>query len=301
MMIWKVQRKNHMENKNFIIKETPGGEKYLEKYVGSESSAEIPSEIAFIGEDAFLEDSRIEKVVVGGGADAIESYAFSLCKNLKSVVLPETLQEINLGAFSSCENLETVNLPEKLRIIGPKAFSGCKSLKVDSVPDFLIEVCQDSFDDTVSVLSKNAAYKISDGVMYNEHSKSLLFAADRNLESVKIKNGTKYLGWNCLSNLKKLKNVSVPSSVVYIGRGAFMFLENLEKIILPPSVKSIDSGAFFNCVNLKEVIFQGDGLERICGEAFSGCGMLRTVTVPSECEIDEGSFEKSCAVKRREN
>ena len=290
-----------MENENFIIKETSDGEKYLDKYAGNESYVEIPAEIAFIGEDAFLENDRIENVVAGGEIDAIGSYAFSLCRNLKSVVLPESLQEINLGAFSLCGNLKSVNLPEKLRIIGPKAFSGCRNLRIDSVPDFLIEACLDSFDDTVSVLSKKPVYKISDGIMYNEHSKSLLFASDRNLESVKIKNGTKYLGWNCLSHLKRLKNVSVPSSVVYIGRGAFMFLENLEKIILPPSVKSVDTGAFFNCVHLKEVIFQGSGLERICGTAFAGCGMLRTVTVPPECEVDETSFEKSCAVKRREN
>lgn len=290
-----------MENENFIIKETSGGEKYLEKYAGSEKIVEIPPEIAFIGEDAFLENQKIERVIVPDGVDAIESYAFSGCVNLKSVVLPETLQEINLGAFYGCENLESVNLPEKLRIIGPKAFSLCKSLEADSVPGFLIEACLDSFDSTVSVLSKNEAYQISDGVMYNEHSKSLLFAADRNIDSVKIKNGTKYLGWNSLSNLKRLKNVSVPSTLSYIGRGAFMFSENLEKIILPPSVKSIDTGAFFNCVNLKEVIFQGGGLEKICGAAFSGCVNLRTVTVPPDCEIDESAFEKSCVVKRRLN
>lgn len=289
-----------MEN-NFIISQTSDGEKFLEKYSGSGAAVELPSGIAFVGEDAFLENQKIKEIVVPEGVDAIESYAFSGCKNLKSVVLPESLQEINLAAFSDCEKLSEISFPKKLRIIGPKAFSGCKSLKTEQVTDFLIEVCDDSFDDTVSVLSKNDAYKISDGIMYNENAKSLLFAADKNLESVKIKSGTKYLGWNSLSNLKKLKSVSVPDSVEYVGRGAFMFSEKLEKIIFPISVKAIDSGAFFNCVNLREVIFQGDGLEKICGDAFAGCEKLKTVTVPAECEIDESAFENSCEVKRRES
>ena len=193
-----------------------------------------------------------------------------------------------------------MNLPEKLRIIGPEAFSGCKRLKIEKIPDFLIEVSADSFDDTAAVLQKNEFYRIFDGVMYNEKSKSLLFSADKEIESLKIKNGTKYLGWNCLSNLKKLKTVSVPDSVAYIGRGAFMFCENLEKIILPNSVRAIDAGAFFNCVNLREVIFQGGGLEKICGDSFAGCQNLRTVTLPAECEVFENAFEKCCVVKRRE-
>lgn len=289
-----------MEN-DFIISQTSDGEKFLEKYSGSDSTVELPSGIAFIGEDAFLENQEIEKIIIPEGVDAIESYAFSGCKNLKSVVLPESLQEINLSAFSECEKLSQINFSKKLRIVGPKAFSGCKNLKIELLPDFLIEVCDDSFDDTVSALSKNDAYKISDGIMYNENAKSLLFAADKNLGAVKIKNGTKYLGWNSLSNLKNLKSVSVPASVVYVGRGAFMFSEKLEKIIFPKSVRSVDSGSFFNCVNLREVIFQGNGLKKICGDSFAGCEKLKTVTVPAECEIDETAFENFCNVKVREN
>ena len=285
---------------NFVISETSEQEKYLEKYFGKDSFVEIPGEIAAVGEESFFGNKNLEKVDFFDGADSIGGYAFSECENLKSVHLPDTLQEINIAAFSLCKNLENVNLPEKLRIIGPKAFNGCKNLKIEKVPDFLIEVSSDSFDDTVSILQKNEVYQISDGTMYNEKSKSLLFAADKNLESVKIKKGTKYLGWNCLSNLKNLKKVSIPDSVAYIGRGAFMFCGNLEKIILPNSVKSIDSGAFFNCENLKEVIFQGGGLGKICGDAFAGCQNLRTVTLPCECEVSEDAFEKNCIVKRRE-
>ena len=288
----------HMEN--FVILETSEKEKYLEKYSGTASSVEIPCDVVSVGGDAFLGNKNLEKVYFLDGADSIGGYAFSECGNLRAVHLPETLQEINIAAFSLCKSLENVNLPEKLRIIGPEAFSGCKRLKIEKIPDFLIEVSSDSFDDTAAVLQKNEFYQIFDGVMYNEKSKSLLFSADKKIENLKIKNGTKYLGWNCLSNLKKLKNVSVPDSVAYIGRGAFMFCENLEKIILPNSVKAIDTGAFFNCVNLREVIFQGGGLEKICGDAFAGCQNLRTVTLPPECEVFERAFEKCCAVKRRE-
>lgn len=295
------------DKKDFIIAEDDGGEKYLEKYTGKDSAVKIPGGIRYIGDDAFLLNKEVEEVTVCEGVDYIGSYAFSACTKLKKVSLPSTLQEINAEAFSDCKNLEEINLPKRLRIIGPEAFKGCPKLKIKEVPDFLIEVLYSSFDDTVSVLTSSAeskegkkGYEVIDGIMYNNTSASLLFAVDKETETVKIKNGIKYLGWNCLSNLDNLKAVSIPDSVVYIGRGAFMFSSKLEKVIIPPSVKAIDTGAFFECTKLKEVIFQGNNLERICETAFAGCINLPTVTVPADCEIDDFTFVRDCKVKRRE-
>ncbi len=293
---------NDMENtETFVISTTSEGESFLEKYKGNEKIVDIPEGITAVGDDAFLGNPWVEEVHVPSGVDYIGNYAFSSCKNLKSVFLPESIQEINIGAFYGCENLEKINLPEKLRIIGSKAFVDCPKLSFENIPHFLIEVAKDSFDDTKKfLLQKTDTYKEENGLLYNLDSKSLLFATEKNLSSVKIKNGTKYLGWNCLSNLPELEKVSVPDSVSYVGRGAFMFCKKLSKIILPASVEVIDSGAFFNCVNLSEVIVQGEGLAKICGEVFLGCELLRTITVPEECEISEESFEETCLVKHRE-
>ena len=285
----------------FDILQTSEKEAFLNAYTGTSPVVTVP-EVVAIGDDAFSRNKFIEEVIIPEGVDYIGNYAFSECSNLKKIVLPKSLQEINLGAFSGCTNLREISFPIKLRIIAPKAFLNCDSLFSNplKLPDFLIEVAKDSFGEkTLDLLFSNPVYEQKDGLVFNTNAKSLLFSVDLEKETVKIENGTKYLAWNSLSNMRNLKKVSVPNSVTYIGRGSFMFDSSLEEIILPSSVQSIDSGAFENCTKLKKVIVQGEGLMYIAPNAFSGCGELKTITVPSECEIDELAFDRHCDVKHR--
>ena len=84
---------------NFVILETSEKEKYLEKYCGSACAVEIPCDVVFVGDDAFLGNKNLEKVDFLDGADSIGGYAFSECGNLRTVHLPETLQEKTLLRF----------------------------------------------------------------------------------------------------------------------------------------------------------------------------------------------------------
>ncbi len=283
---------------DFEIQENSEKERFLLSYRGKDRQPEIPGGIVAIGDDAFIGNTFVEKITVPEGVESIGSYAFSSCPELKQVVLPESLQEINLSAFENCSRLSQINIPEKVRIIGSRAFHGCPEVKITSLPDFLVEVFEDSFDSPDIILAgKNI--ENCQGLVYNQTSRSLLFARDKNLETVKVLNGTVYLGWNCLSGLKKLRNLSIPATVRYIGRGACMFSKSLEKIIIPDSVESIDTCAFMDCTSLKEVIVQGQGLSFVADNAFSGCSSLATVTIPEKCQVCENAFEKECRVKRR--
>ena len=73
------------------------------------------------------------------GCDAIESvtllagtrvvtYAFNGCSSLKTVVLPDTLQEISSRGFSGCKSLVSIELPESLVTIAGSAFLNCSNL-----------------------------------------------------------------------------------------------------------------------------------------------------------------------------
>lgn len=297
----------------FEVALTAEGEKFLSKYNGSEKIVAIPSdcEIVAIGEDAFLGNCSIEGISIPETVEQICSNAFFGCKNLKSVKISSKLQEINLSSFENCENLSEINFPKNLRIIGPRAFKNCPKLlfaeNSDSessdakTPSFLIELCEDSFDDTLNIFSKNPAYIIKDGIFYNQDSNAAFFALDKNCETLKLEKNTKYISWNAFAGCKNLKNISIPDSVVYIGRSSFLFCENLERVILPKSVKSIDTAAFWGCKKLKEFIVQGNGLEFIAESSFSGCEKLLTVTVPADCNVNPDAFELTCKVKFKES
>ncbi|MBQ3220536.1 MAG: leucine-rich repeat protein [Clostridia bacterium] len=59
---------------------------------------------------------------------------------LKSITLPDGLEEIGSAAFGSCENLKTVTLGKGLRVIGNYAFGLCPALRELALPDSLTKI-----------------------------------------------------------------------------------------------------------------------------------------------------------------
>jgi len=58
---------------------------------------------------------------------------FNGCRQLRSVVLPESIERIYYSAFRNCAALEAITLPEYINTIGNQAFAGCTSLKTVTV------------------------------------------------------------------------------------------------------------------------------------------------------------------------
>ncbi|MBQ8414674.1 MAG: leucine-rich repeat domain-containing protein, partial [Clostridia bacterium] len=66
---------------------------------------------------------------------SIYGRAFSDCRSLTSVIIPETVTVIGSYAFSGCLSLDNVVLPEGLTEIGRYAFQYCWSLESITIPD----------------------------------------------------------------------------------------------------------------------------------------------------------------------
>lgn len=93
----------------------------------------------------------------------IGSSAFANCKNLKSVVLPNSIRYINIRAFYNCVLLEEVRLGSNVKSIGHSAFSGCEKLKKITIPaktekigDYVFSGCDNL--ETITVKSGNKIY-----------------------------------------------------------------------------------------------------------------------------------------------
>lgn len=80
------------------------------------TSINIPNGVAEIPMSAFSR-TAIESIVLPSGLKIIERYAFFECARLKSIVIPEGVTFIGFKAFAGCTELETVVLPGSLEEI----------------------------------------------------------------------------------------------------------------------------------------------------------------------------------------
>lgn len=87
--------------------------------------------------------SKEEKIEVKEGTKIIGSFAFR-APNAKEIVLPDSVEVIQMHAFGNCENLQKVVFGKGIKRIFPDIFSGCHNLSEieflgDKNPDFVFE------------------------------------------------------------------------------------------------------------------------------------------------------------------
>ena len=80
-------------------------------YKGSEPNVEIP---------ATIEDTPV--MVIG-------SHSFYDTDTLETVIIPDSVTEIEVGAFRQCANLRSVSIGKNVSIIGGYVFERCPSLE----------------------------------------------------------------------------------------------------------------------------------------------------------------------------
>lgn len=83
---------------------------------------------------ADVDDTKKVERDGSGNVTTICAYAYENAKNLKTVTLPDTLEEIGMLAFYGCEALEEIDL-KNVKEIDRYAFYGCKNLKTLVIPD----------------------------------------------------------------------------------------------------------------------------------------------------------------------
>src|SRR5574344_1091198 len=63
--------------------------------------------------------------------EIIKIYSFKSCKELKSIILPKSLQEINSNAFNKCISLKKIIIPERFKNNMKYIFYGVDLTNVD--------------------------------------------------------------------------------------------------------------------------------------------------------------------------
>lgn len=108
-------------------------------------SVTLPSSVKCIGEYAFRDCPKLERVTIVKGQSAAHDLdpdrryvgwsAFENCVSLTYVDIPEGVRDVYGDAFSGCVKLASVKLPVSVREIWDRAFKGCRSLTDVDMPE----------------------------------------------------------------------------------------------------------------------------------------------------------------------
>ena len=102
-------------------------------------------DVTIIGEWAFSDCRSLTSVTIPDSVTTIEDYAFYECSSLTSVTIPDSVTSIGEWAFSDCRSLTSVTIPDGVTTIGYAAFLGCSSLTSVTIPDSVTTIGEVAF------------------------------------------------------------------------------------------------------------------------------------------------------------
>lgn len=89
--------------------------------------------------------SKLTSVVIPDSVTEIESGAFSRCETLTSVIVPDSVEKIGNDTFLGCSALSRITLSNSLVSIGHNCFKGCLALEKITLPESLKLIGVDAF------------------------------------------------------------------------------------------------------------------------------------------------------------
>lgn len=209
-----------------------------------------------IGKNTFYQCSTLRTIEIPNSVEEIGDKAFSMCENLKSLNLPNSVKKIGSNAFLYCSSLNEIVLPESLTDIGDEAFSNCEALTSIKIPSSVTTIGKNPFSCCISLSSITVE---EDNPYYNSSNNcnAIIETSTGTMitgcKSTTIPESTIIIGDWAFYNCSGLTSISIPYSVKEIGEMAFIFCGNLESVTIPASLASIGNYAFRNCPKLKTI------------------------------------------------
>ena len=210
---------------------------------------------------------------------SIGKNAFLGCKDLTSVILPNTITSIGDNAFDYCINLKSINISESITTIGENAFWGCINLIKIALPKTVTSIGDNAFTycislDTVIFNPINCSYMGS--------LESPVFKNSTKVSTLIIGNKVQTIPEYAFYRITRIDAINLPNSLISIGISAFDSCVYLKSITLPENVNSIGNNAFKNCYSLREIDFKAINCKSIGSNnalAFEGCEKIRSLII----------------------
>ena len=229
--------------------------------------------------------------ISGTNLTELPASTFQQLKNLKKVILPNTLTSIGENAFKE-SGLQAIEIPASVEAIESGAFCDCTAL-------------------TNVTFEKGSRLKMIWG-MYSWDDYGT-FADCTSLTSIEIPASVETIGAATFKGCTALTTVTFEkrSQLKTINgdfeAGAFQYCISLTSIEIPASVETIERSAFYNCTALTTVTFEKRSQLKTIGGwyedvddtcigygAFADCTSLTSIEIPASVETIEVAAFQGC-------
>ena len=242
-------------------------------------------------------NTTVTSVIIPNTVEEIQKYAFYNCVGLKKITVPPSVRFIREYAFYGDAKLETIDLSH-VEAIGARAFAGCSKLTLNAETDLrkTYSIGVRAFENCTSITEVNLTPLRNTGseafkgctalstVTFGEKTKlSYGMFAQSGVESVVLYESLEVPTY-CFAECKKLVSVTFKNNIWKIGYGAFCENEKLESVIFEGSVDIIGEQAFYDCPALETFVLPDSEvtLENYC---FFECENLNTLVFGQNTKI----------------
>ena len=227
--------------------------------------------------------------------------AFGGCEYVKEIHLSDGIVKIPKGAFSNCKSLTEIIIPESVTEI-EKAFAGCDSLLTLTIPRNVAYIANDAFTEVQNLYEiRNLSSEtiITDNTqiknVYDDPADSKVTIAD---ELVFYKEDNQYV---LIGYTGQTAELVLPEEIAgqeyQFAEDVFTKFTTVKSITLPKFVTEIGEEMFSGCTNLETIILP-DTVTKIGYNAFTGCTSLRTITIPENVtQIDAHTFSDCVSIE----
>ena len=233
--------------------------------------------VTSIGYNAFTQCKELTSITIPEGVTIIRGGAFAWCSGLTGIDIPEGVTIVedydkygnDWGTFQDCTSLASVSIPSTVNSIGNHAFMGCYAIE------------------HISVAEGNTVYDS------RNNCNSLIETASGTLlkgcNGSTIPEGVTSIAREAFAGCAGLASINIPSSVTSIGYYAFTGCSGLERITVAEGNTVYDSRNDCNALieTASNALIQGcnktiipAGVTSIAGYAFCACPGLTSAVIP---------------------
>ena len=209
-------------------------------------SITLPENLEVIRTGAFMY-SALESIVIPESVRELESYAFYSNYFLQEITLPRTMDSIGDQCFAHCTHLKDLEMPEEIDTIGLNIMENCcawRDTYIDAGEDFIIshgilmrylgDSGYVSVPEGVTQIISGAFYEIEGAVNLDISERSFLRDQPReDIYTIILPDSVTKLHTRTFEDLRGLTTLFIPDSVTWMGDYCISGCQSISDLHLP--------------------------------------------------------------------